>query len=300
MRRPCYGDVFLDSSHPFKYFEEYIHIRNWGSTMAYFGRRFSLSNMPGAGISCGHDGLFVGAVPLLERRHGEGLSGCEEWQARHLPEINQDLSEHYGLPIEFGRKLGGLQAVARALSRGDLLHAQIVTLHLEIPDPPALGKSQGSNEIVDLARQLHASGLLKEDWEPMKHPRWPAGSPDSIGGRFAPAGAVAENPSVAAAGAPIIPVEFSIPVPFELPAGIPIPSEILRPPAIPNINPRSNLRNPYPDREGCDEEWERAIEHCNGLIESKRMGKDGYRGFGKSFQQCVLGEVSERCGGSLI
>jgi len=268
--------------------------------MARFGRRFSLSDVPGTGISCERDGLFVGAVPLLERQLGKGLSGCDEWQARHLPEINQDLSEHYGLPIEFGGKLGGLQAVARALSRGDLLHAQIVTLHLEIPDPPVLGKLQGSIEIVDLARQLHASGLLKEDWDPTKHPRWPAGSPDSIGGRFAPAGSIAENPAVAAPGAPIIPAQITIPVPSELPAGIPFPSEIVPPPAISNINPRSNLRNPYPDREGCDEEWEQAIEHCNELIANKRIGTDGYRGFGKSFQQCVLGEVSERCGGSLI
>jgi hypothetical protein len=126
------------------------------------------------------------------------------------------------------------------------------------------------------------------------------GKPDSIGGRFAPAGAVTEDSDVAAPGAPIIPVEFAIPVPFELPAGIPIPSEILPPPAIPNINPRSNLRNPYPDREGCDEEWEQAIEYCNGLVKGKRMGEDGYRGFGRSFQQCVLGMVSARCGGSLI
>jgi hypothetical protein len=115
-----------------------------------------------------------------------------------------------------------------------------------------------------------------------------------------PAGAVAENPSVAAPGAPIIPAHITIPVPFELPGGIPIPSEILPPPAIPNINPRSNLRNPYPDREGRDEDWEQAIKHCNELMANKKIGKDGYRGFGKSFQQCVLGEVSERCGGSLI
>jgi hypothetical protein len=267
--------------------------------LTQLGRRFGLSNEPGNGVWCGETGVFVGAVPLLERRFGKGPSGCDEWQARRLPEINQDLSERYGLPIEFGGKAGGLQAVARALSRGDLLHAQIATLHLEIPDPPVLGKSQCSNEILDLARQLHASGLLKEDWDPTKHPRWPAGSPDSIGGRFAPAGSVAENPAVAAPGAPIIPAQITIPVPFELPGGIPIPSEILPPPAIPNINPRSNLRNPYPDREGCDEEWEQAIEHCTGLIGNKRMGKDGYRGFGRSFQQCVLGMVSERCGGSL-
>jgi hypothetical protein len=300
MRRPYYGDIILDSGHSFKYFEEYIHMLIGEAQMAYFGRRFSLSNVPCAGISCGHEGLFVGAVPLLERRHGGALSGCDEWQPRGLPAINQELSEHYGLPIEFGGKVGGLRAVARALSRGDLLHAQIVTLHLEIPDPPVLAKSLSSSQVFDLVRQLHASGLLKEDWDPTKHPRWPAGSPDSIGGRFAPTGVATDNPTATVSDAPIIPAQITIPVPFELPGGIPFPSEILPPPAIPNINPRSNLRNPYPDREGCDEEWERAIKHCNELMANKKFGKDGYRGFGKSFQQCVLGEVSERCGGSLI
>lgn len=96
--------------------------------MTQLGRRFGLSNEPGNGVWCGETGVFVGAVPLLERRFGKGPSGCDEWQARRLPEINQDLSERYGLPIEFGGKAGGLQAVARALSRGDLLHAQIATL----------------------------------------------------------------------------------------------------------------------------------------------------------------------------
>jgi hypothetical protein len=218
-----------------------------------------------------------------------------------VSDINRDLSECYGLPIEFTPKIGGLAAVSRALNRGDLLHAQIATLHLQIPDPPSLTKSlQNAEEIIDLARQLQASGLLKADWDPTKHPRWPAGSPNSIGGRFAPTGAATDNPTVTVSDAPIIPAQITIPVPFELPGGIPFPSEILPPPAIPNINPRSNLRNPYPDREGCDEEWEWAIKHCNELMANKKIGKDGYRGFGKSFQQCVLGEVSERCGGSLI
>lgn len=172
-------------------------------------------------------------------------------------------------------------------------------MHLQIPDPPPLTKSsQNNNEIIDLAWQLRASGLLKEDWEPSKHPRWPAGSPDSIGGRFAPAG----SPSGSVAGetsAQVIPAQIAIPAPLELPGTIPFPSEILPPLAIPDINPRSNLRNPYPDRPECEEEWAHALEYCHGLLDSKRMGKDGSRGFGNTFQQCVLGMVSERCGGSL-
>ena len=34
-------------------------------SMTQLGRRFGLSEMPGSGVSCGKDGLFVGEVPLL-------------------------------------------------------------------------------------------------------------------------------------------------------------------------------------------------------------------------------------------
>jgi hypothetical protein len=50
----------------------------------------------------------------------------------------------YGLPVEFGSKIDGLTAVARALSRGDFMYAQIATLHLEIPDPPTMKKSEAT------------------------------------------------------------------------------------------------------------------------------------------------------------
>jgi hypothetical protein len=256
--------------------------------LTQLGRRFGLSNELGSGVWCGEGGVFVGAVPLLEQ--GYGRSGPDRWQPRPVFELNRDLSECYGLPIEFAPKISGLTSISRALNRGDILHAQISTLHLQIPDPPPLVKSrQTAGETIDLARQLQASGLLKAGWDPAKHPRWPAGSPGGVGGEFAPTGTAP----------PVIPAQITIPVPFELPGGIPFPSEILPPPAIPDINPRSNLRNPYPDREGCDEEWAHALEYCHGLLDSKRMGKDGSRGFGNTFQQCVLGMVSERCGGSL-
>jgi hypothetical protein len=256
--------------------------------LTQLGRRFGLSTELGSGVWCGENGVFVGSVPLLEQSNSQ--SGLDHWQPRPVSELNRDLSECYDLPIEFTPKIGGLTSASRALNRGDLLHAQIATMHLQIPDPPALTKSsQNAEEIIDLARQLQASGLLKANWEPAKHPRWPAGSPGGIGGEFAPAGTAP----------PLIPAQITIPVPFELPGGIPFPSEILPPPAIPDIYPRSNLRNPYPDRPECEEEWAHALEYCQRLIQNRRMGKDGYRGFGKAFQECVLGMVREDCGGNL-
>jgi hypothetical protein len=42
--------------------------------------------------------------------------------------------------------------------------------------------------MIKLACDLHASGLLKADWDDDEHSRWPAGAPESQGGRFAPKG----------------------------------------------------------------------------------------------------------------
>jgi hypothetical protein len=261
--------------------------------LSQLGRRFGLSDEPGSGVSCAENGVFVGAVPLLEQSRGQSVH--DRWQPRPVSDLNRDLAERYGLPIEFNPKIGGLEAVSRALNRGDLICARIATLHLQIPDPPPLTKSaQTPGKLIDLARRLQASGLLKADWDPTKHPRWPAGSPDGIGGEFAPAGAASGDSVAAEPSAPVIPAQITIPVPFDFPIP-PFPSEILPPPVITDIYPR-DLRNPYPDRAGCDEEWADAIKYCDNLRRQGLLRTDKYRGMG-DYYQCVMGNVSERCGG---
>jgi hypothetical protein len=134
------------------------------------GRRFALSDQRGHGVSCDANGAFVGAVPLLEPCRNCG--GFQNWRPRPVAELNRDLSKRYGVPIEFDAKLEGLAAIARALDRGDLLHAHIATLHLQIPDPPPLANAaRSASELVALAKELRASGMLKRDWDPQKHPR---------------------------------------------------------------------------------------------------------------------------------
>ncbi len=128
---------------------------------------------------------------------------------------------------------------------------------------------------------MRASGLLKADWDPAKHPRWPAGSPGGIGGEFAPAGVASDSGADADSASGDAVSEPTVPV---------IPAEFY---------PRSNLKNPFPDRPECEEEWAHALKYCTELMRSGRMGRDGVRGFGRTFQQCVLGLVSEDCGGSL-
>ena len=105
--------------------------------MTHLGRRFGLSNQRGSGVWCGEDGVFAGEVPLLE--HCDAGSAPDQWRPRAISDLNREFSKLYGVPVEFGGKSAGLAAVARALNRGDLFHAQIATLHLQIPEPPAAG-----------------------------------------------------------------------------------------------------------------------------------------------------------------
>jgi muramidase (phage lysozyme) len=146
---------------------------------------FRLGRRPGEGVFCDADGLLVGEVALLERSSDVG--DAQAWRPRPLAELNRDLSRCYGLPIEITTKAGALESIARALGRGDLVHAQMTALHLRLPDPPDLVKSAGDVQaLIDLARRLDASGLLKGEFDPDLHPHWPAGSPGGVGGQFAP------------------------------------------------------------------------------------------------------------------
>jgi hypothetical protein len=276
--------------------------------LALVGRRFSLSDVPGVGVSCGENGLFVGGVPLLERVCDSGEFGLDQWRLRPASALNRDLSACYGLPVEVDRKIDGLVAVSQALSRGDMMHAQIATLHLEIPDPPTLAKSiQTPDDILDLARRLRSSGMLKADWDPTQHPRWPAGSPGGIGGEFAPAGTAYDDAtsteqstnghSGAEPNASVIPAQLTLPVPFDFPIP-PLPSEILPPPVIPNTYPRDLPRNPYPDRPECEEEWAEATDYCLKLKARNLLGRGDYSGSGRTLSQCIMGRVSQDCGGN--
>lgn len=50
--------------------------------------------------------------------------------------------------------------------------------------------------------------------------------------------------------------------------------------------------------EQCKAEWEAAKEYCGRLDRQGKLGSDGYRGMGKTFDECVRGQVSEACGGN--
>jgi hypothetical protein len=206
-------------------------------------------------------------------------------------EIEDGLSCAYGLPVDASGKLAGLAAVSRALDEGEVVKAQIVALHLRFPDLPSIAKFEGSSpeDQDSLAHRLRASGLLKANWDPSFHPRWPAGSP--AGGQFASGGGTTSDSTahVTSTQAATLPMD----IPLEEPRIIPFPSELVPPPI---ITPREVPKNPYPNRADCAEEWAAAADYCGRLLRSGKLGRGDQRGMGKSYRDCLLGQVSERCG----
>jgi hypothetical protein len=148
-------------------------------------RTFKLSPRAGKfGISCDASGAFVDDIPLLQRASEDGR---RVWVPRACDDLSNDLSSHFGLPIDLSSRSGALDLIARALNAGDMARAQVTTVQLAFPEPPQLAKDEDSLEALkQFVRELHWSGLLKADWDPDEHPRWPVGSPDSQGGQFAP------------------------------------------------------------------------------------------------------------------
>jgi hypothetical protein len=228
-----------------------------------------------------------------------------------VTEISAELSARYGLPVDMTAKIPGLVFAAGALSRGDISVAQIATLNLHFPDLPRLAKRGTSKEdFAALAIMLHRSGMLKVTWDPDLHPRWPAGDPAGRGGEFRPTDAgsaatasqpIGDWPSVLPAQATII---DPIPLPWEMPWEVPFPrpTEIV-PPAldIPNEQERTRrpLVNPFPRKRRCVEEWEHAFKYCDEQ-EKKGNFKPGYGGPGKDYYSCVMGQISEECGGNRL
>lgn len=130
------------------------------------------------GVHCGKTGFFIGSVPVLVR--SPGCVGDDEiWTVRSSEELERDLSDCYGVPVEIASKRNGLAVVAQALERGELALAKIAAVLLGFPDPPSLTKDTSAYDSLELAVQLFWSGLLKGDWDPTKHPR--TGEPPNRG-----------------------------------------------------------------------------------------------------------------------
>ncbi|HEX4159764.1 MAG TPA: hypothetical protein VHY79_14955 [Rhizomicrobium sp.] len=109
------------------------------------------------GVSCDHDGAFVGSIPLLKRSQAGG-----DWEPRDCAELSERIGAEFGLPVDMTSKVGGLNAISRALNNGDIARAQIATVLLGIPEPPSKPSETTSHpEFIKFLGDLYWTGLIR-------------------------------------------------------------------------------------------------------------------------------------------
>src|ERR1700685_3474894 len=97
------------------------------------------------------------------------------------------------------------------------------------------------------------------------------------------------------------PIPRLFPPGWAVPRSLPWPSEITPAPlAPPDVNPITIPRNPYPQRPKCRREWQIATEDCLKLWTDGQLGRDYIRGAGDTVAQCIMGRVSQDCGGNRL
>jgi hypothetical protein len=240
------------------------------------------------GVSCDEDGPAIGPIRLLKRNAGT-------IEPRSTEELNFVVGHAFGGEADFADKMRGLRAVARAIERGDVAHAMITTQFLHLPE---------LTDDAAFARAINAESLVKAGLDPEQprdqDGRWTADGeeddePSSVPARdpnFIPVQAVAE---------PVIPFLEQILPPRPFPVTPPFPGDILPPvTGTPDIAVPRTLDNPFPGRRDCDEEWARAKEYCADLVDQGKIPSDEYKQHGRTYEQCVRGQVTEACGGSPV
>jgi hypothetical protein len=270
----------------------------------------SLTSQPN-GLSCDDDGLFIArSIPIAPRVPNP--DGSLSYQLRNLDEINLILSAAYGVEIDVAGKANHLELIARYMNEGKWVLAKIAAVQLGLPDLPgdaAATRALTADRLVKRSRyrpptkcsecrgDSRRTSTRKRDVS--NEPRVPAGQPGGGEWESGDAGGIGPKP---ASNPVLIPVQALVPPitgPIELPIPVP-PTEITPfPPTItaPNVDPLNPTANPYPDRPECVEQWAHAIDFCKKQMAKGKL-KPGYAGYGKNFQKCVLGLVSEACGGN--
>jgi hypothetical protein len=238
-------------------------------------------NSESRGLRCDRDGLFLAGEPLLER------DSQDQFQPRPSTEIRKILSNTYRAETDWASRIRSVGVVAKALNKGDVARAMMAAVLMKMPDP------DDAIRIADVDAALAKAGFNPD--EPRdEHGRWTSGTSDE--GRLIP---VQIDPPIA--GPMIGPLfgEGAAPLfgegvrPFFGP-GV----DVLPPIAIPHGQNPYKAQNPYPDKPECVAEWAAAAKYCDDLRNRGKLGKDGYRGFGPSYQKCLLGMVSKECGGN--
>ncbi len=130
-------------------------------------------------------GLVIGRTPLVERRD-------ERFVVREQSEIERLLRCAYQADLGADQLMSGLATVASALNANDPCLARIAAVHLRIPDLLDQAARDGIEAEDILIRRADGNSALrlrevhKASPDDPKHPGWPAGTEDGLGGKFRP------------------------------------------------------------------------------------------------------------------
>jgi len=89
----------------------------------------------GLDLYCTPEGLFLGhGYALVGGDLGKSAEGG--FRIRPLEELNADLGEGFGLPVNLSERMATLRGIAKALDDGDFSRARIGAAHLDLPPLP--------------------------------------------------------------------------------------------------------------------------------------------------------------------
>lgn len=147
--------------------------------------RLSESGENNLGLAVTADGLVLGRTPLIERRDNN-------FMVREGSEIEHLLRRAYRTELTVDRLMPGLATVAAALNANDQCLARIAAVHLRIPDLPDKAARDYMEAEDSFIKSGHRNSVLgsreirKASPDDPKHPGWPAGTEDGLGGKFRP------------------------------------------------------------------------------------------------------------------
>jgi hypothetical protein len=262
------------------------------------------------GLSCDEGGVFLaGNVPLVYRR--STVPSGPSYVSRSRYELEILLAAAYGDQWDFSAQIAGLHLVERYMNEGKWALAKIASVHLRLPeisDDFALAKFLATEahylakSCSGCVQKSNRKGRAVAKRDVSGEPRVPAG--ESGGGEWTNDDGYERqlaNPFVIPAQA--ITAPMTVPAPFEMPLS---PTEITPIPfALPGASLQPAPVNPYPNKRKCVEEWAEAEAYCAKMLRQGKLvagprGKRtrGYSGPGKDYNSCLLGQVSEECGGN--
>jgi hypothetical protein len=122
----------------------------------------------------GENGAFIGnGTPLLDcKRH---TSKGSQWSPRPKHILRRLLETAYGCPVNVEAVHASLERVAKALNDGDKGVATIALLHANFTPLASISHAE---------KMRRADTLSKASVDDPVHPGWPAGTPNSLGGKY--------------------------------------------------------------------------------------------------------------------